>query len=105
MIQSKNYTNEVPMKNAWLTGARVAIVIVLIALIRSIAEFFRLAYIHNNALTIEQIKPFMVGSIVAAVGCLAMTIFSFYAKNKIVIAISLFTIASMLLVKSIYHLS
>ena len=35
MIQSKNYTNEVPMKNAWLTGARVAIVIVLIALIRS----------------------------------------------------------------------
>jgi hypothetical protein len=105
MIENKDYTKEPTMKNPWLRGARVAIVIVLLALIRSIAEFFRLEYIHNSTLTVEQIKPFIVGSIVAAVGCLIMTIFSFYSKNKIVIVIFLLTIASMLFVKSIYHLS
>jgi len=103
MIENKEYTKEITVKNPWLTGARIAIVIVLLALIRSLTEFIRLEYIHNSAVTIDQIKPFIVGSIVAAVGCLVMTIFSFYSKNKIVIAMFLLTIASMLIVKSIYH--
>jgi len=104
MTENKDYTKEVTLKNRWLSGARISIVIVLFALIRSLSEFFRLSYIHSNALTIEQVKPFITGSIVAAVGCLAMILFSFYSKNKIVITLFLLTIASMLVVKSIYHL-
>jgi hypothetical protein len=105
MIENKDSIKEITVKNPWLTGARISIVIVLLALIRSMAEFFRLEYIHSSTLTVEQIRPFIVGSIIAAAGCLVMTIFSFYSKNKVVIAMFLLTITSMLIVKIIYHLS
>jgi hypothetical protein len=82
--------------------ARVCIVIIFLALIRTISEILRLQHYSSSMLTYEQMKPFVVGALVASISLLAMTIFSFYGKHKIVIAISVLTIILLLIIKKIF---
>lgn len=84
--------------------SRIAIVIIFLALIRTIAEFFRLEYILGDALTTQQVKPFIIGALAASISCLLMTILSFYLKHKIIIIVSVLTIIALVLIKNIYLL-
>lgn len=85
--------------------ARISTIVIFLALIRSLLEFFRLDYLQQATLTIDQVKPFIIGSLVAAIGCLLITIFSFYAKNRLVIIVSALTIVAMIIVKYIYKIA
>lgn len=82
--------------------SKTATVIIFIALIRTISEPFRLQYYSSSDLTYDQIKPFLIGALVAAVGLFLVTLLSFYGKHKTIIAVCILTIISMLIVKRIY---
>ncbi len=84
--------------------SKAATVIVFLALIRCISEVFRLEYYSTTTLTFEVFKPFLIGALTAAIALLVMTIFSFYGKYKLVIAIAVLAIVSLLIEKYIYVL-
>ena len=82
--------------------SKIATMVIFLALIRTISEPFRLQYYSQADLTYEQVKPFLVGGLVASVGLLVITLLSFYGKHKTIIAVCILTIISMLIVKRIY---
>ena len=82
--------------------SKIVTVIIFLALIRSISEPFRLQHYSKTMLTYDEIKPFLIGSLVAATGLLIMTILSYFGKHKIVIATFFLTIILLLIVKKIY---
>jgi len=80
-------------------ASRIAIIIVFLALIRCLAEFFRLDYLQGNQLTISIVKPFILGALVCAVSCLLMTISLFYSKNRLIAIIAVLTIGILFAIK------
>jgi len=63
--------------------SKIATVIIFLALIRCICEPFRLQYYSSSILTYTDIKPFLIGSLVAALGLFAMTILFYFGRHKI----------------------
>lgn len=84
--------------------AKIAIVIIFLALIRTLIEPLRLQYSTTTSLTYEQIKPFLIGGLISAVGLLIMIILFFYKLHKVIIAICILTIVLLLIIKKIYLL-
>jgi hypothetical protein len=84
--------------------SRIAFIAVFLALIRLISECFRLDYLAKEPVTFRTLEPYLVGALVCAVSCLAMTIFSFYAKPKVIIAIAILTITTLVVLKIKYTL-
>jgi len=79
--------------------SRISIFAVFLGLIRSLSEPFRLQYYSTIPLGFEQVKPFLIGALVAATGLLLMTILSFYNRDRFIIFMAVLTILSMILVK------
>jgi hypothetical protein len=84
--------------------SKIATVIIFLALIRCICEPFRLQYYSTSNLTYSDIKPFLLGSLVAALGLFAMTILFYFGRHKIIIATCVLTIIILLIVKKIYFI-
>jgi hypothetical protein len=84
--------------------SKIATVIIFLALIRCICEPFRLQYYSSSILTYTDIKPFLIGSLVAALGLFAMTILFYFGRHKIIIATCVLTIIILLIVKEIYFI-
>jgi hypothetical protein len=82
--------------------SKIAIIIIFLALIRCISEPFRLQYYSTTSLTFGDIKPFLIGSLVAALGLFAMTILFYLGKHRIIIVTCILTIVILLIVKKIY---
>ena len=80
----------------------IAIVIIFLALIRCVCEPFRLQYYSAKALSFTDIKPFLIGALVASLALLLMTILSFFRKYKIITATCILTIIVLLIIKRIY---
>ena len=59
--------------------AQVSIGVLLLVVVRSLSEFFRLHYVHGEALAIGQVAPYIAGALFAAVA-LAMTIICYFAS-------------------------
>jgi hypothetical protein len=79
--------------------SKIAMVAVSLALIRTIAECFRLDYISKHTITFEELRPFLIGSLICSVSCLCMCILYFYSRFKIIIGIAGFTIIILLILK------
>jgi hypothetical protein len=74
--------------------SKIATVVIFLALIRCICEPFRLQHNAISNLTYADIKPFLLGSLVAALGLLTMTILSYFRKYKIINAVCIFSRAN-----------
>ena len=59
--------------------AQVSIGVLLIVVIRSLGEFFRLQYLHGEALLIGQVTPYVAGALFGAVA-LALTVICYFAS-------------------------
>jgi len=97
------------MKNApWFRDSgklsKIATFIIFLGLIRTISEPLRLQYYAKAPLTYHEIKPFLIGALVASTGLLAMTLLSYYGRHKILIATFILTILLMIMVKIMYHI-
>ena len=83
--------------------SKAAIIIIFIALIRTLAEPLRLQYYSSSSISFEQLNPFLISALIIAVGLLAMYIFSLYGRHKIIISLTVLIIGIMLALKQIYH--
>ena len=59
--------------------AQVSIGVLLLAIVRSLGEYFRLQYLHGDALVIGQVTPYVSGALLAAVA-LALTVVCYFAS-------------------------
>lgn len=84
--------------------SKIGMVAVFLALIRTIAECFRLDYISKHRTTFEDIEPFLIGTLICAVSCLSMCIFYFYSKFKVIIGIAVSTIIILVILKMRFSL-
>lgn len=84
--------------------AGISLLAIFLGLIRSLVEPFRLQYYSTTAMSFEQVKPFLIGSIVAATGLLLMVIFLFNSRYRILLPIAVLTMLSMMVVKFSFHL-
>jgi hypothetical protein len=60
--------------------AQVFIAVLLLVIIRSLGEVFRLQYLHGDALVIGQVIPYVIGALFAAVG-LALTLICYFVSR------------------------
>lgn len=95
--------------NQWFTKyqvliSRISRIILFLALIRCIAEPFRLDYYANHHLTFEEVKPYLLGAVVAMTGLLFSTIASYFSKFKLVPLIVVFAMGFLICIKSVYKL-
>jgi hypothetical protein len=82
--------------------SKIATIIIFLALIRCISEPFRLQYYSTTSLAFGDIKPFLIGSLVAALGLFAITILFYFGRHRIIIVTCILTIVILLIVKKIY---
>ena len=61
-------------------SAKAAILLQFAALIRCLAEYFRLKWALGSAFTLHRYEPFVIGGLVAAIGALIAVLFYFAEK-------------------------
>ena len=59
--------------------AQVCIGVLLLVIVRSLSEFFRLHYLYGEALGIGQVTPYVAGALFATVA-LALAVISYFAN-------------------------
>jgi len=84
--------------------AKVSMIIIYLAMIRTIAECFRLHYVYGNQLNFDQIRPFLIAALATAVGLLVMTLLYFSQRFTIITFIAAACIILMICLKISYHL-
>jgi hypothetical protein len=83
--------------------AQLGITIQFLALVRCLAEVYRLRWLRGDALRLADVQPFIAGALVAAVLCwLAVTLF-FFARYRASIATAALTVAALIAVKLLLH--
>lgn len=78
---------------------RAEVVIIFLALIRTITASYQLKAHPGNTLPAGQVQPIITGSLVAAVFCLALTLLSFSSRHRVMHAGFALAILSLVLVK------
>lgn len=82
-----------------MTIARAEIVIIFLALIRTITAYYQLKTRPGNIHPAGQVEPIIMGSLVAALFCLALTLLAFSGKHRTMHAVFALAIISLVLVK------
>ena len=76
--------------------AQICIGILLLVIVRSLSEFFRLQYLPGEILVIGRVTPYVAGALFAAVA-LALTVIAYFASlHRTSIAITVATIILLL---------
>jgi hypothetical protein len=79
--------------------AQVGITIQFLALVRTLAEFFRLKYVLGIEFTVAVGEQFVVGALIAAVSCWIAVTLLFLGRHTSVICVSIATIVILLVYK------
>jgi len=80
-------------------SAKVAILLQFAALIRCLAEYFRLKQTQGPEFTLARYQPFVIGGLVAALGALIAVLFYFTEKYMLATVTAAITIAALLALK------
>ncbi|HET7460949.1 MAG TPA: hypothetical protein VFJ82_06865 [Longimicrobium sp.] len=79
--------------------ARIAITIQFLALVRTLAEVYRLRWAAGGRLAFGQAQPFIAGGLIAAVFCwLAVTLY-FFRRHRACVVVSIAMVAVMIAYK------
>jgi hypothetical protein len=82
--------------------AKVAAGILLLIVVRSLGEVFRLEGLRGGALTIAEIRPFIIGALVAALA-LALALTAILARRpRATIVIGVLTVAGLFVYRVFY---
>lgn len=68
--------------------AQACICVLLLGIVRSLGEFFRLQYVHGEALNIAQVTPYVAGALFATVALALTVIFYFASRYRTSMAIT-----------------
>ncbi len=80
--------------------AQVGLGILLLIVIRSLAEFFRLRFVHGDALTIAQVTPFVAGALFAALALALAAVCHAAALHRASIAVVVATVIALFVYKA-----
>lgn len=80
------------------------ILVIFLALIRTITEPIRLQYYSTTLLTYTDVKPYLFGALAASLGLLLMGLAFMTRRYKAVIAVCMVTIVAMVIIKVMYLL-
>ena len=78
---------------------RAEILIIFLALIRTLTSYYQLKTGPGNILPAGQAEPIITGSVVAALFCLALTLLSFFGRHRVMHMVFALAIISLVLVK------
>jgi hypothetical protein len=79
--------------------ARIAVVGLLLAIIRSLAEYARLRYVRGASVTMEELTPYVYGALGASVGELCAVLALFASRWRVVMVIVGLTVVAMFVYK------
>ena len=82
-----------------MTIARAEVVIIFLALIRTITAYFQLKTRPGNLLPAGHVEPIITGSLVAALFCLALTLLSLSGRHRVMHPVFALAIISLVLAK------
>jgi hypothetical protein len=87
-----------PMQSSEVRIARILIVVIFLALIRTIAEMFHLQ-VERSDLNYQQMRMCISGALTAAIGLTIMVLLSFWRKSLIIIFLGAITLLLLVLIK------
>jgi len=82
-----------------ITITRAEVVIIFLALIRTITAYYQLETGPGNVVPAGQVGPIITGSLVAALSCLALTLLSFSGRHRVMHAVFVLAMISLVLTK------
>ena len=93
-------------QNIWnaTSLAKVSTAIVFLALIRTLVEPFRLQHLAQAPPTFLQLRPLLLGALVASIGLLIMTMLYYYRRYVLVIASGVLAIVVLVIIKLLYRI-
>ena len=80
--------------------ARILMVVIFLALIRTIAEMFRLQDGQSH-LSYQQVRMCISGALTAAIGLLLMVLLSFWSKHLMITFLGVITLLLLVLIKEV----
>ena len=87
----------------WRLWARIGITAQFAALVRILAEYFRLRHTRGPALTLEAVDPWVVGALTAAALCWVAVTFYFFGRHRTAVALAIATVVVLLLLKFVVY--
>ena len=69
------------------------------ALVRTLAEYYRLRYVRGTALALAEVAPYITGGLMAAIGAWAAVVAYFFGRYRVAIGIVVAVIIAMLVYK------
>ena len=87
---------------AWRTaqrGAELGICVQFLALLRTLLEYFRLAYVEGSAFNARAAEPYIIGGIIAAALCWAAVGLYFWRRYRSAAAVTVATVIVLLIYK------
>jgi hypothetical protein len=79
--------------------AQVGICVQFLALVRSLAEVFRLRYVQGPALSVATVAPYVGGGLLAAVLTWIAVVCYFAGRDRAAVGVAVLTIVALLVVK------
>jgi len=79
--------------------SELAITGLFLALIRTLAEFYRLRYVRGTALALADVAPYVTGGLMAALGAWAGVVAYFFGRYRVAIGIVVAVVVAMVVYK------
>jgi sugar phosphate permease len=79
--------------------SELAITALFLALVRTLAEYYRLRYVRGTALGLADVAPYITGGMMAAVGAWAAVVAYFFGRYRVVIGIVVAVVVAMIVYK------
>jgi hypothetical protein len=86
-------------RQAVIAGAEV--VIVFLALIRTVTSIYMVKAVPGNLLPSVQVTPIVTASTVAAVCCLILTLLYFFGRTRVMHVVFVLSIAALVIIKAL----
>jgi hypothetical protein len=80
--------------------SELAITGLFLALVRTLAEYYRLRYVRGAALLLADVTPYITGGLMAALGACAAVVAYFVGRYRLATGIVVAMIVSMLVYKA-----
>jgi hypothetical protein len=75
--------------------AQFLAILLLVIVIRALAEVFRLEHLRGDALTVSDVRPFIIGALAAALSLAAVLLAIWTARSAVAVALACITVAGL----------
>ncbi|HEY7215761.1 MAG TPA: hypothetical protein VIC28_14105 [Thermoanaerobaculia bacterium] len=81
--------------------SQLAITALFLALIRTLAEYYRLRYVRGTSLALADVAPYITGGLMAALGAWAAVVAFFVGRYRVATGIVVAAVVAMLVYKAV----